>query len=204
MTTKKYLIDTSLGPVAIGESTPAHIAHFKQETGDGALWASVYIRKEFIHRWVLLCFEMAACVRQFDNLADALNHLSQDFSGRSVKARLDMLAAILREKGSLRNTRETTDEIARIGILLLRRFDAVLRQKIKNQSGRKIGGASCSVDFNHLFDDLRSFADRVGTVNDCPINDYLGFEKPKGHAATLGWKRRRDYQVRSGIEEALG
>ena len=105
MTTKKYLVDTSLGLVAIGESTPAHIAHFKQETGDGAIGSSVYIRKEFIHRWVLLCFEMAACVRQFDNLADALNHLNQDFSARNVKARSDLLAAVLREKGSLRNTR---------------------------------------------------------------------------------------------------
>lgn len=182
---KKYLIDTSLGPVAIGESTPSHIAHFKQETGDGVLWTSVYIRKEFIHRWVLIYFEMAASVRQYDNLADALNHLNQDFSGRNVKARSDINAAILREKGSLRNTRETAVEIARIGILILRRFDTVLRQKINNQSGCKIGGASCPVDFSHLFDDLRSFADRVGTVYDCPINEYLGFEKPNGHAAKL-------------------
>lgn len=182
---KKYLIDTSLVPAAIGESTPAHVAHFKQATSDGALWSSVYVRKEFIHRWVLPCFEMAACVKQYDNLADALNYLTQDFSGRNVKARTDILAAILREKGSLRNTRETAVEIARIGILMLRKFDASLAPKIKNLSGCKIGGASCSIDFNHLFDDLRSFAERVGVVFDCPINEYLGFAKPRGHAAKL-------------------
>lgn len=182
---KKYLIDTSLVPAAIGESTPAHVAHFKQETSDGGLWSSVYVRKEFIHRWVLPCFEMAACVRQYDNLADALNYLTQDFSGRNVKARSDILAAILREKGSLRNTRETAVEIARIGILLLRKFDLVLASKVKNLSGCKIGGVPCSVDFNRLFDDLRSFAERVGIVMDCPINEYLGFTKPRGHAAKL-------------------
>ena len=80
MTTKKkrkYLIDTSAVPVALGESTPSHCNHFADAVADGTCWTSVYIRKEFIHRWVRDYIRMAFTVAHFERVPEALYHLEQ-------------------------------------------------------------------------------------------------------------------------------
>jgi hypothetical protein len=50
---KKYLVETSAVPVALGESTTRHSSHIAEATADGELWTSLYVRKEFIARWIL-------------------------------------------------------------------------------------------------------------------------------------------------------
>jgi hypothetical protein len=68
MAKKKHLIETSAVPVALGESTPAHCAAFQEAVADGTQDTSVYIRKEFLHRWICYYIKMVFAVDQCGNL----------------------------------------------------------------------------------------------------------------------------------------
>lgn len=171
---RKYLIETSAVPVALRESTPAHCSHFADAVADGNCWTSIYIRKEFICRWIRSYIRMAFAVDYFQDLPTALYNLEQDFGIRDVKTSLHALAILLERKGSIENSREMAKELARLAIGSLRKFDRRFRSRTSNSCGCKIGGKELRVDFNHLFEDLRAFIDSIKEVDDCPINEFVG------------------------------
>jgi hypothetical protein len=181
---RKYLIETSAVPVALGESTPSHCNHFVDAVADGTCWTSIYIRKEFLARWVCYYVRMAFAVDHFQDLASALYHLEQSFSIRDVKAGQHALAALLQQKGRIENTRTMAKELARLAVGTLRKFDRRFRSRTSNSCGCEIGGKELKVDFNDLFEDLRTFLRLVDTVDDCPINSFLRLGR-KGPSASL-------------------
>ncbi len=178
MPKKKYLIETSAVPVALGESTPAHCAHFRAAVAGGTQDTSIYIRKEFLKRWVCYYIKMAFTVDHFGNLADALHHLNQAFGIRDVKAANHAITLLLRQKGPITNRRTMAKELARLAIAEVRKFDRAFRTRTQNSSRCSIGSKELKVDFNHLFEDLRAFIESVGVVNDCPVNEFLGLDRP--------------------------
>jgi hypothetical protein len=180
----KYLVETSAVPPAIGESTPAHCQHFRDEVADGRLFTSVYVRKEFIRRWVLDRIDVACRIDHFSDVPTALRDLSHDY-GRKPKGTVDVIASILNEKGRIDSTRSMAKEIARLAVSILKKFDYVLRARANDSTGCKIGAHVLTVDYNHLFDDLRDFVKSVGNVTDCPVNEFLGFSRPRGNAPRL-------------------
>ncbi|HUT94884.1 MAG TPA: hypothetical protein VMY37_35830 [Thermoguttaceae bacterium] len=181
---KKYLIETSAVPAALGESTPAHCARFVEVVADGTCWTSIYIRKEFVRRWIRYYVRMAFCADYYQDLSSALYDLEQDFSIRDVKTGQHALATFLRDKGAVQNGRTLAKELAHFAVVALRKFDHRFQKRTNNSCGCKIGGTELNVDFNHLFDDLRCFLESIDVVADCPINSFLRLNKP-GPASRL-------------------
>jgi hypothetical protein len=172
-----YLVETSAVPVALGESTPNHCRDFTDATADGRYCTSIYIRKEFIRRWVCTYIELACEVDHFESVDHAMYHLEQDFSIRNIKANFHAVATMLRQKGAVQNTRDMAKEFARLAIGKLHEFDRLFRTRTRNSCGCQIGGKELRVDFNTLFDDLRVFIKAVGSVDDCPVNEFLDLGK---------------------------
>lgn len=181
---RKYLIDTSAVPVALGESTPSHCSHFADTVADGTCWTSIYVRKEFIGRWVRDYIRIACTVAHFETVGNALFHLEQDFRIYALKAYLHGLAEQLQEKGRIHSTKTMAKEFARLAVGKLRKFDRRFRRCPSNSCKCQIGGKELKVDFNHLFEDLRRFLQLVETVDDCPVNSFLGLGH-QGPAARL-------------------
>jgi len=176
---KKYLVDTSAVPPSLGESTPAHCAHFQEQTSGGSLWTSVYIRKEFIHRWIRYYIRLAAEIDHFTSVSHALDHLQHDF-GRSPKIAMHAFSRMLEEKGEISNCQDMAIEFARLAYINLRKFDRKYKKQTGNRSGCKLGGKQLKIDFNHLFDDLRAFDSSVETASGCQLSELLRFGKPGG------------------------
>jgi len=179
-----YLLDTSAALVSLGESTPAHCRHFAAAVADGELHTSVYVRKEFIQRWILGYVRMAFAVYQSSNVSDALFDLSQDFSIRDVKVQSHAIALLLKEKGAIENSRTAAIELGRLAFGELKKFDRRLRSRIPNLSGCRIGEQRLTLDFNRFFQDLRAFVESVEPVEGCDVNEFLGFTT-NGHACRL-------------------
>ena len=174
----KYLIETSAIPVALGESTPRHCEHFNASVADGALFVSIYVRMEFIRRWIRDYIKLAALIDHFRNMADALDYVNQEFGIRRVKALNHLVSVVLRQEGEVLNTRAMAVEVARIAVAKLRQFDRDFVSRIPNTCGCRIGGKKLQVDFNVLFEDLRAFLRSMEVVHDCPVNDFLKLGKP--------------------------
>ncbi len=102
-TKKDYLVETSAVPVAMGESTPNHCQDLSSATSDGRCCTSIYIRMEFIRRWICDYIDTASKVDHYQTVASAMYHLEQEYKIRSIKARLHLLAAMLQQKGAVRN-----------------------------------------------------------------------------------------------------
>ncbi len=171
-----YVVETSAVPVSLFESTPAHCRYFGEVVADGDLHTSVYIRKEFIRRWVLTYIRMAFTTDHFPDLAGALLHLNQDFGIRDVKTQNHAIAILLKQKGAISNSRSAAMELGRLAVAELKKFDRRFRARIPNLSGCLIGDQPLKVDFNRLFDDLRAFVASVGSTDACDVNEFLGFE----------------------------
>jgi len=184
MAKKKYLVETSAVPVALGGSTPAHCRHFGDAVSDGGLYTSIYIRKEFIRRWIRDCIKMAFMIDHFQDLPSAMHYLNQEFSIRDVKTQNYLLAEMVQEKGAVNSGRDIAKEFARLAIWELRKFDRTFTGRTTNSCKCKIGGKELNVDFNHLFDDLRAFCLSVGVVTDCRVNAFLGLDR-SGKASRL-------------------
>jgi hypothetical protein len=172
-TKKDYLVETSAVPVAIGQSTPNHCRDFANATADGGYCTSIYIRKEFIRRWICDYIDLAFLVDHYQTLDAAIFHLEQEFKPRTLKTGLQGLAAMLQQKGAVRNTRDMAKEFARLAVASLRFFDRKLKSCTRNSCRCQIGGKQLKVDFNTILDDLRAFVESVGCVEDCPVNDFL-------------------------------
>lgn len=170
-----YLVETSAVLVSLGESTRAHCQHFAEAVSDGDLHTSIYIRKEFVRRWILGYIRIAFTVDHFSGLSDALFDLNQDFGIRDVKVQNHAIAMLLKEKGAIQNSRSAAIEFGRLAVAELRKFDRCFRSRIPNASGCRIGGKPLKVDFNHLFADLHAFVASVESITDCPVNEFLHF-----------------------------
>jgi len=179
---RKYLIETSAVPAALGESTRSHCQHFAEAIADGTCWTSIYIRKEFIQVWIRQCIRMAFCVDHFEDVASAQYYLEQDY-GRGAKTGLHTLARFLQENDKIENVKAFAKELAHLAVVTLRRFDRQF-QRTNNSCACRIGGSELKVDFNRLFEDLRRFLDSIDVVEDCPINSFLGLNK-SGRATRL-------------------
>jgi hypothetical protein len=173
-------------PAALGESTKRHCQHFVYETADGELYTSIYVRKEFIRRWVRSLIRIAFAVDFFGTVDDALADLEQDFSIREIKASLHAIANMLRENGDLRNTKEASKEFGRLAVSTLARFDRRFSGRFTNNlCGCQTGGKQIHVDYNSLLGELRQFVQAVDDFPDCPINGFLDFSNPLGRAGQL-------------------
>lgn len=157
----------------MGESTPNHCRDFAHATVDGRYCTSIYIRKEFMRRWICDYIDLAFRVDHYQSLDAAVYHLEQEFKPRALKTGLHALASMLKQKGAVRNTRDMAKEFARLAIGKLHEFDRMFRNRTRNSCGCQIGGKILRVDFNTLFDDLRVFVEAVGSVDDCPVNEFL-------------------------------
>jgi hypothetical protein len=182
----KYLIETSAVRAATDSSTPAHNAHFREQVRGGTLWSSVYIRMEFIRRWVCDTIRVAITIDQCSSVSRALIILEQDFSGRSIKGYLACMASYLNQVGSMENVRRAAEEMGSLAVRWLMRFDEVFSSRINNLCKCKIGGDRLRVDYNTLLRDLQSFYESFRTpVTDCEVNTFLELGKPEGRSVSL-------------------
>jgi hypothetical protein len=182
----KYLVETSAVRPALGSSTSAHNRHFAEAVKDGKLWTSTYIRMEFIRRWFCDLVRIALTIAHCDEVTDALILLEQDFRPRNVKGTLAGVAHLLRETGTISNTRSSAEEIGSLAIRWLKLFDKVFPARIGNLCRCQIGGRTPPIDYNHLLDDLRAFYESFLTpVTDCEVNVFLDFGNPSGRTAVL-------------------
>jgi hypothetical protein len=184
---KKFLVETSAVRPALGDSTAKHGAHFREQVQGGSLYTSVYIRMEFIRRWICDTIRMALTIEQCSDVAEALCIIEQDFSPRSVKGALAVLQRCLRENGVLDSTHAAAEEVARLAVNWLKRFDRVFAARINNVCNCRIGAKSLEeVDFNHLLTDLHAFREAFLTpVTDCEVNGFLQLHDSGSRAAPL-------------------
>jgi hypothetical protein len=183
---KKYLIDTSAVRPALGFSTSRHCDHFPQETKDGSLWSSVYIRMEFIRVWFCEFARIAFTIEHFDNVEEAMYYLEQEFSQRQNKSDIAGIGSFVNEMGPLRNCRAASEEFASLAMRWLKTFDFVFPARIRNSCRCQIGGKTPNIDYNHFLADLHQFYEVFQTpVVDCEIKTALGLQKPMGRAASL-------------------
>ena len=173
MAKKKHLIRTSAVLVALGESTPSHCTAFRGVVAGGNQDTSVYIRKEFLRRWICYYIRMAFEVDQCGSLEHAMQRLNQAFRySQRQGAQSRNHRVVAREDADI----ELSGHGERAGAAR-RRGTQEVRSGVSEQNDKRqrlqIGGKPLSVDFNHLFDDLRAFMASVGIVNDCPVNGFL-------------------------------
>lgn len=182
---KKYLVDTSAVRPALGHSTPKHCEHFREQAADGELWTSLYVRMEFIRVWFCEAARLAFSIAHFDDVAQALIYLEQEFSPRRNKATVAVVA-FLQQHGPLRNTRQAAEECASLAIGWLAHFDGVFQRRTQNNCRCQLGGRDVSVDYNHILLDLQAFYVAFQEpVTDCEVNDFLALGRPKGKAQPL-------------------
>jgi hypothetical protein len=184
---QKYLIETSAVRAALRQSTADQNGHLEEEVKDGILWTSLYIRMEFIRRWFCDTARVAFTIDMYTNVDDALIFLEQDFGIRNVKGYLAALAIFLRDRGVIRNARRSAEEIASLAIRLVEQFDDVFGKRIPNTCGCQIGAMTLTdIDYNNVLSQLYRFHESFKTpVQDCEVNDFLGFDEKKGRTAKL-------------------
>jgi hypothetical protein len=182
----KYLVETSATPLAVAFSTRAQCSHFAEETRDGGLWTSVYIRMEFIRRFFCDLVLMALTIKQCTSVADAFYSLQHDFSQRRVKSMLAGVALMLQESGKISNADTAAEEVASRAVNLLKTFDKVFVSRVPNLCKCKIGGKPLELDYNNMLDELHAFREAFLTpVTDCEVNGFLEFSKPQGRTRKL-------------------
>src|SRR5258708_7782209 len=140
MSDKKYLIDTSVVPVALGDSTPKHLVAFNDAASDGKLHTSVYVRMEVIRRWVCDFIAMASIVRQCTSIEMAWHYLSQDFGTRRLKTGFFALGAAWNTLRKAKTPKQLSEEFTHLAFGVLRKFDRRLPSKTQNATNCQIGG----------------------------------------------------------------
>ena len=175
---KRYLIETSAVRTAIRVTTPRHSQHFEEATRDGELSTSIYIRMEFLRRWIRCYAQMALRVDHFRNVSYAINHESESFRPRDLKTLLHLLSALF-ASGKELSGREASKEIVHIAVTTLYKFDRRFRSHTPNTCGCKAGGREFRPDFTNLFEDIRTFVRSWNNVEeDCGIQRFLNLGKP--------------------------
>jgi hypothetical protein len=183
---RKYLVETSAVPAAIGASTAAHCRHYTEVVRDGRRWTSVYIRKEFIHAFFCELAYAAFYISQRTSVRDSLVLLANRFSIRSIKVDVIALGILLDQQKAMHNPSIAAEEIGSLAIRWLKTFDRLFRDKIPNQAGCLIGLKKPTIDYNTLLKDLNGFyEDFTEPVSDCPINDFVGIGSSEGGRPAL-------------------
>ena len=184
--TKKYLIETSVARAILGNSTIIHNKYVASETEDGSLWSSVYIRMEYIRRFVCDTIRVAITIHQFTDVRDALIYLEQDFKPRNVKGTLAAIAIYLGERGAMQNSRLAAEELGSIAVKMITKFDEMFPKRISNSSGCQIGSMTPRINFDRLLADLKSFYDVFKTpVTNCEVNGFLQLGKAHSRVQPL-------------------
>jgi len=181
----KFLVETSAIPPALKATTPRYTAYFNEAIADGALYSSLYIRKEFMRRWICDTIRVALVLKQCTTWADALVILEQDF-GRKPKGTLDVVQHLLRQTGTINNSEAAAEEVGRLAWQWLKLFDRVFAAKVNNLSKCQIGGRELKVDGNSLLSDLYAFyVEFQKPITDCEVNDFLSLAEAKSKARGL-------------------
>lgn len=182
----KFVLDTSVSMVAIGGSTPNHNVYFNEIVENGTLFVSVYVRMEFIRRWICTLIKNAMISDQSSSVKQALHYIEQDFSSRSVKVTLSALAEYWVNFSNASSAAELAEEFAHASVLLLKRFDETLTAKINNGSECQVGARPLKVDFNTLMSDLRDFySEFTEEVLDCGVNDFVDMQDRRSRATRI-------------------
>lgn len=183
----KYLVETSAVRGAIGSTTEPHAEHVAEILSDGRLFTSVYIRMEFIRRWICQTIHAAIIIRQCSDAASGLGVLEQEFSSRGVKADLAAFSEVLRNVGGIGNdSKSVSEELASSAVRWLRRFDRIFSSRINNRSKCKRGGRELNVDFDSLLMDLNEFREAfMDPVSDCEVNHFLELSNEQSEACRL-------------------
>jgi hypothetical protein len=180
----KYLIETSLVRAALDDSSRSYAKYFVEETSDGTLHTSNYVRMESIRLWILREIRIALYVDAYGNVNDALNRVEQDWGERGVKANLSAVRHYVNSRAAKDSPREAAKEYGRLAVRWLRRFDRVLRSRVPSKCAR--GNLPLLVDFRTLLADLREFYLQFKEpISDCRVNDLLDFANPLGRTARL-------------------
>lgn len=186
MAKRKFLIDTSAVPAATGHSTPEHCRAYVGCIAGGTAWTSVYIRKEFLLRFISDGIVMALAMAQCRSPSDALHLLSQDFKTRRIKSIVSQIARIMEERGGLRNVKVAAEEFASATIQWLELFDELFASMTQNHSGCRIGGLNRDIDYDELLDELHKFYIELHeNITTCGVNDYLDVKNGASKAARI-------------------
>ena len=185
----KLLVETSAVRPLIDFSASVHIDYLRNAlSGDPDLWTSVYVRKEFIRRWVCDGLRAAFIAAQSKDAADAGYEIEQDFSIRNIKGFLAVLLGAIRQDGAIPNDPiQFAEALASQGVRLLRLFDRKLPKKINNASKCQIGSRPLTVDWNNWLHDVHAYYEvfRGKPIEDCEVNDFLQMSNPKGRLKPL-------------------
>jgi hypothetical protein len=185
---RKFLVETSAVLPAIGQSTPKHLQAFRDQLDGGALYTSVYIRMEFVRRWICDIIRISLRVAQCSTIDHALTLLSQSFSPREVKADLVAIGSWLRRIGAIQNgnTQLAAKQLGELAVSWIDTFDDVFSSRINNVSKCKVGGRPLDVAFDSLLDSLHEFYEGFQEpVTDCEVNSFLQISKDNGRAGKL-------------------
>lgn len=174
---KRYLVETSAVRAAIAETTPRHSRHFLEVTNDGELSTSLYIRMEFIRRWICYYLAVALKVDFFNNVRDALSFESETFSPRDLKTLVHLVSVLYGNGKDVRGT-EAAKEIIHIAVTTLHKFDRRFRSQTPNSCGCKRGGKALRPDFNNIFGDVREFLRAWASEKTCGLESFLDLRKP--------------------------
>jgi len=173
-TKTKYLVETSALRPALGSPSAKHNQHFAELVKDGELYGSVYVRMEFIRRWICYFIRAGSVINQCGTVTNGLYHLEQDF-GRGPKGALAMIQGILSRAGVLDDTPKIAiEEIASYLTRFIKRFDEVLQKRTANASTCRIGDKTLAIDFNCALADLTRFYTDFNTpIQNCEVNNKL-------------------------------
>ena len=186
MAKKKYLVDTSVALAALGQSTAAHNDAYRQAVIDGGEFSSVYLRKEFIRRFISDLIKLAAIISQCTSIEDGLRYYSQAFSIRDVKGAILSISLAWQDIRQADTPGKLAEELGSVAVRLLRRFDRVLKSRIADKTGCQIGGKKLTVDFDRLHESLEQFYTESWTeVFDCAVNGFLKVDSVHGDATKM-------------------
>ncbi|TWU06242.1 hypothetical protein Pla52n_19630 [Stieleria varia] len=184
---RKILVETSAVRSLVGPTTSKHRSLFQDRYRDSRVYSSVYIRMEYVRRWVCSMITIALAVSRHRSVPEALVYLEQDFSIREVKSYLACVAEVLGQCGAMNDTRAAAEEIGRCAFHWAERFDRLLGSQIQNRSRCMRGNNQLQItSFETLMDELAQFHIRFSTpVFDCDVNDFLKMDDPRSQCHRL-------------------
>lgn len=182
----KVLVDTSLVPAAMKASTPDHCKEFRNTVGDANLFSSVYIRNEFLKRWVCSMIRFAHIASQCSSVKQFWFYVGQDYGGRNLKTHTFAMGLAAKSIGAAESPNELAEEFVHIVQGLVKKFDRVFNSMINNSCGCQIGGLPLKVDVDEWKVDTGAFYEKVmAKIEDCDVNRFVNLGAPVSNASKL-------------------
>ncbi len=183
---RKYLLDTSAVIASLPDGSSRYRDYFTSELADGTLHTSHYVRMEFIRSLICTTIKVALYIDAYNDINDAFVRLEQTFGSREMKMVAATLRRLLLSLQQVDGARAAAEEVGRIAVRLLRRFDRNLGSRIPNKSKCTRGQQELLVDFQTLLRDLREFYEEFcEDIEDCPVNEFLDFHNTYARTAKL-------------------